>query len=398
MRKDRFWNFMTYLASSVNLITLLAIALFVFGKGYRLLKPDLIVENFESQGFVADFYEGTLPCSCEAPISFSEGTYYSSKWGIALSDAVDLLGKTTIRVEYVAEDSPFHSLRDKGISFAPIEMKADYEIIRIAFETDSTALSKQGAANMITALDANDTIREIEFRTRGGGVRGSILTTLILMGLTLVMALPIGIGAAIYLTEYAPANRATRGLRTLIETLTGVPSIIYGLMGLAVFVPITVKLTSATGGNLISGSMTMAVILLPVIIRTTEESLKMVPSDIRSASLALGANKTQTTFKVVLPSAVSGILTSILLAIGRIIGESAALVFAIGTTIKDDISLTGKSTSLAVHIWAMMTDEPANIELSATIAIIIIAIVVILNLFIKIITAAFLKRRLVGVL
>ncbi|MFH0993459.1 MAG: phosphate ABC transporter permease PstA, partial [bacterium] len=361
-RKDALLNIATYLASAVSLMTLLAIVLFVFGKGYRLLNIPLIVENYESQGFVADFYEGTTFCDCETSETFPEGTYYSSKWGIALMDSVDLLGKTAVTVVYVNADSPFSTLHDKGINTTPIAMRADYEIIRIAFTEYPTALAKNGAAAMIAALDATATIREIEFKTAGGGIRGSLITTLVLIALTLVMALPVGVGAAIYLTEYAPANRITRTIRSLIETLTGVPSIIYGLMGLAVFVPLTVKLTNATGGNLISGAMTLAVILLPVIIRTTEESLKVVPDDFRNASLALGASKTQTTFKVVLPSALPGIMTATLLAIGRIIGESAALVFAIGTTIKDNVSLTGRSTPLAVHIWAMMTDEPANIE------------------------------------
>jgi phosphate transport system permease protein len=120
--------------------------------------------------------------------------------------------------------------------------------------------------------------------------------------------------------------------------------------------------------------------------------LKVVPDEYRTASLSLGASKTQTTFKIVLPSAFQGILTSTLLAIGRIIGESAALVFAIGTTIKDDIRLTQPSTSLAVHIWAMMTDEPANIELSSTIALIILFIVLLLNMTIKFFSKRLLKK------
>jgi phosphate transport system permease protein len=392
--KDGVVNAVTYLASAVSLVTLLAIAVFVFGKGYKLLSFDLIVEDFESQGFVADLYPGSETCDCAATIELPEGSYYSSKWGIALYDTTDLLGKTVVNVSYLHPDSPFELLHDKGVGTEPIPMRTDYDIVRIAYDAAPTALSRYGAEIMIQSLEANDTIREIEFATKGGGIRGSLLTTLVLIGLTLAIALPIGIGAAIYLNEYAPANRVTKTIRSLIETLTGVPSVIYGLMGLAVFVPLTVKLTGATGGNLLSGAMTLAVILLPIIIRTTEESLKVVPDDYRQASLALGASKTQTTFKVVLPNAVPGIMTATLLAIGRIIGESAALVFAIGTAIKDDVSLTGKSTPLAVHIWAMMTDEPANIELSATIAIIIMTIVVILNILIKIVSGRYLKRKL----
>ena len=391
---DFVLNSITYLSSTVSLITLLGILIFIFGQGFKLLNVDLLVENFESQGYVADLYDNVRLCNCEPTIEFDENTYYSPKWGVALSDTTDLLGKTVVKVEFVDKDSPLYKVRDKGIGNDPIELRDEYHIIRIAFDEYPTALSRYGSENMINYLEANDSLREIEFQTEGGGIRGSIITTLYLIVLTLAFALPIGIAAAIYLNEYAPANKVTKLMRSLIETLTGVPSIIYGLMGLAVFVPLTVKLTSATGGNLLSGAMTLAVILLPIIIRTTEESLKVIPDDYRQASLALGASKTQTTFQIVLPSAVPGIMTATLLAIGRIIGESAALVFAIGTAIKDEVSLTGKSTSLAVHIWAMMTDEPANIELSATIAIIIMFIVVILNILIKIISGRYMKRKM----
>jgi phosphate transport system permease protein len=208
----------------------------------------------------------------------------------------------------------------------------------------------------------------------------------------LIFALPIGIFTAIYLNEFAKKNKITNTIRTMIETLTGVPSIIFGLMGLAVFVPLTIRYTPADSANILSGSLTLAVILLPVIIRSTEESLKVVPDDFRQASLALGANNTQTTFKVVLPSALPGILTATLLAIGRVIGESAALIFAIGTAIKDDISIFGKSTTLAVHIWSLMTDEPANIELASTISIIILLIVLVLNISIKLLSKTYLRR------
>jgi phosphate transport system permease protein len=217
-----------------------------------------------------------------------------------------------------------------------------------------------------------------------------------LIGLTLFIAIPVGVGAALYLNEYARKSQFTMAMRSFIETLTGVPSIIFGLLGVAIFIPLTVTLTDATGGNLISGALTLSVILLPIIIRTTEESLKVVPMDYRNASLALGASRTQTTFKVVVPNALPGILAAVLLGIGRIVGESAALIFAVGSIVRDEITLTDKSTSLAVHIYSMMTDEPANIELSSTIAIIILAIVLILNLLIKFISTKILKGKLGG--
>lgn len=391
-KKDLLLQSLTYLASFTSLFVLISIMAFVLLNGFKLINMDLITHNFESTSYIADLKDFEGPSNYTTNKTFDDNTYYSTLWGIALEDSENLMGHTIVIVSYVHPDSPFKDLKNKGVATQDLMLAPDYEIIRIAFDDGPSALSIQGAQNMISVLDTKTTFRELEYATSGGGIRGSIITTLYLIGLTLLIALPIGVGAALYLNEYAPKNKATRLLRNLIETLTGVPSIIYGLMGLALFVPITISLTKATGANLISGSMTLAVILLPVIIRTTEESLKVVPDDYRHASLALGGNKTQTTFKIVLPSAFSGILTATLLAIGRIIGESAALVFAIGTAIKDDVSIFDKSTPLSVHIWAMMTDEPANIELSTTIAIIILVIVLSMNLSIKLVSKRLLRK------
>lgn len=391
-RNDRILQGLTYFASFTSLFVLLSIVLFVLFNGVKLINMDLITNDYESKSYIADLKDFSGPGDFTLTKTWDSTTYYSSKWGIALKDDENLMGHTVVKVSYVHPDSPFMKLRNKGVSSSELSLGKNYEIVRIAFSDAPSALSVQGASNMISVLDSKDTFREIEFSTTGGGIRGSIITTLYLIGLTLLIALPIGIGAALYLNEYAPKNRFTKALRNLIETLTGVPSIIYGLMGLALFVPITISLTKATGPNLISGALTLSVILLPVIIRTTEESLKVVPDEYRQAALALGSNKTQTTFKVVLPSAFSGILTATLLAIGRIIGESAALVFAVGTAIKDNVSIFDKSTSLSVHIFAMMTDEPANIELSTTIAIIILIIVLSMNLSIKFLSKSLLRK------
>ncbi|MDX9692451.1 MAG: phosphate ABC transporter permease PstA [Acholeplasmataceae bacterium] len=390
--KDLIFQILTYFASFLSILTLSLIVFYVASNGLKLLNIDLIRNNYLAVNHIADIKEDVEFCNCEPTKDLPDDVYYSNKWGVGLIDDRDLLGKNIVEVYYVHPDSPFKEMYDKGVGTVDLTLGLNASIIRIAYEDQASSLSRNGAMNMIFELNNSSDIRELEYSTPGGGIRGSIITTLYLIGLTLLFALPIGIGAALYLNEYAKKNKFTSTVRSLIETLTGVPSIIYGLMGLAVFVPFIVNITDATGGNIIAGAMTLAVILMPVVIRTTEESLKVVPDDYRFASLALGASKTQTTFKVVLPNAVPGILTATLLAIGRIIGESAALVFAIGTSIKDDITLTGQSTSLAVHIWSMMSDEPANIELSTTIALIILFIVLILNITIKLISKNFMKR------
>jgi phosphate transport system permease protein len=391
-RNDLILQTLTYAASFFSIITLFSIVFFVLTNGLKLLNLDLIRNNYESQNVIAEVNDNDLLCDCVRPVDLPETVYYSSRYGLGLIDSIDLMGKNQVEVFYVHPDSPLNDLINKGVDDAPLALDEGDSVLRIAYSDSPSSLSRYGAAQMILELDAATGFRELEYTIPGGGIRGSIITTLYLIVFTLLIALPMGVGVAIYLNEYAKNNRFTRLIRSLVELLTGVPSIIYGLMGLAFFVPFIIRITSATSGSILSGAMTLAVILLPVIIRTTEESLKVVPDEYRMASLSLGASKTQTTFKIVLPSAFQGILTSTLLAIGRIIGESAALVFAIGTSIKDDIQLTHASTSLAVHIWAMMTDEPANIELSSTIALIILFIVLLLNLTIKLFSRRFLKK------
>lgn len=387
---DLAYQAVTYIASSISLIALSMIVYFVWSNGAGLLNFDLLTKDYHAQYYNGALTEEISYSSTGRPEGLDEEIYYSEQFGLGLSDGKDREGSPIILVKYIAPDSPMLNLEDKN-NEGTISLNEGMLISKIAFFDKATALTSYGAEHMIGELESASEFREIVFTSLGGGIRGSIITTLYLIAMTMIIALPIGVFTAIYLNEFAKKNKITGILRTLIDTLTGVPSIIYGLMGLAVFVPLTINLTRATSGNLISGSMTLAVILLPIIIKSTEESLKVVPDGLRQASLALGANQTQTTFKVVLPSSIPGIMTASLLGIGRVIGESAALIFAIGTAVKDDISVFGKSTSLAVHIWSMMTDEPANIELSSTIAIIILMIVLVLNISVKLLSKKFMK-------
>jgi phosphate ABC transporter permease subunit PstA len=235
-------------------------------------------------------------------------------------------------------------------------------------------------------FDQAEQIKDMITSTAGGGIRGSIWTTLLLIVLTLAIALPFGIFSAVFLHEFASRTHpVVRILRRLIDMLAGMPSIVFGLLGAAVFIPFVSTFTAAKGGNLISGALTLSVIVLPLIISSTEEALSAVPDDFRLSSLALGANKTQTTFKVVLKSAVPGVLAGTLLAIGRIIGESAALIYAIGTAIKDEIFLTERSTSLAVHIWSVMSGEVPDFETASAISLMILFVVLVLSLGVKMI-------------
>lgn len=210
--------------------------------------------------------------------------------------------------------------------------------------------------------------------TGGGGIWPMIVTTIYTIVISLVIATPIGILAAVYLQEYAKQGRLVKMIRFATESLTGIPSIIYGLFG-AVFFVTTLKL----GMSILAASLTLTIIVLPVIIRTTEESLKTVPHAYREGSLALGTTKLQTLYKVILPSAMPGILSGIILSVGRIVGESAAIFLTAGTVAAMPDSFLSSARTLTVHSY-LVTQESGDIELAAAVGIVLIVIILLINL------------------
>ncbi|MFZ0445645.1 MAG: phosphate ABC transporter permease PstA [Bacillus sp. (in: firmicutes)] len=219
----------------------------------------------------------------------------------------------------------------------------------------------------------------------GGGIWPMIVTTIYTIVISLVIATPIGILAAVYLQEYAKQGRLVRTIRFATESLTGIPSIIYGLFGAVFFVTIL-----KFGMSIISASLTLTIIILPVIIRTTEESLKTVPNSYREGSLALGNTKLQTLYKVILPSAMPGILSGIILSIGRIVGESAAIFLTAGTVAALPEGIFSSARTLTVHSY-LVTQEAGDIELASAVGIVLIVIILVLNLLATFISKLFNK-------
>lgn len=187
-----------------------------------------------------------------------------------------------------------------------------------------------------------------------GGILPMIVTTLYLVLMAMVVALPIGIITAIYLVEYAGKSRAVRYIRLAIETLAGVPSIIFGLFGLLVFARFL-----GIGQNILTGALTLSVMILPIIIRTTEESLRTIPRSYREGSLALGTTKWQTIRTVVLPSAMPGILTACILAIGRVVGEAAPVLLTVGISKNIPTGILSSGRALTIHLY-YLTKEAAH--------------------------------------
>ena len=213
----------------------------------------------------------------------------------------------------------------------------------------------------------------LKYTTENASLMPALVNTLIITALSLLIAVPIGVFAAIFLVEYA--NRGSRLvslIRITTETLSGIPSIIYGLFGLLFF-------TTALkwGFSLLSGSLTLVIMILPLVIRTTEEALKSVPDSYREASFGLGAGKLRTIFKVVLPSAVPGILAGVILATGRIVGETAALIYTAGTVAQIPGNLLGSGRTLAVHMYSLASEGLYMNQAYATAVVLLVIVLLI---------------------
>lgn len=196
----------------------------------------------------------------------------------------------------------------------------------------------------------------------------AILSTLLLVGLTLLIGLPVGIGTAVFLAEYAsPTSRLVKIIRLATETLSGIPSIVYGLFGMLFFVGYW-KL----GYSVLSGGLTMAIMILPLVIRSTEEAILAVPMGYREAAFALGDKKIGVIVKVVLPAAKPGIITGVVLAIGRIVGETAALIYTAGTVAQIPTSLFQSARTLSVHMYALSSEGFHTEEAYATATVLLL--------------------------
>ncbi len=391
---DSILNGLTYLSSGLAVFVLLALFTFVFSKGSSLLSFDLLFDDYWSTNVVVAPEVATTSQAYPRPEDLSEEIAWSEEWGIGFVDATNNAKEDLILVEYIDPASVFANMLNTtaGENLGkPYTLSIGIEVHKIDFVTERNpyafggSMAKDTAQSLVDKLEDAQSVTSVFAKTSGGGIRGSLIATMYLIVISLLISLPIGIASAIYLNEVASKNKLNSLIRSGIETLTGVPSIVYGLMGVSVIFPIT-AFFGATTTNVLLGGITLSIILLPTIIRSTEEALIVVPKGLKDASLSLGASEVQTIFKITLPSAIPGILTGVLLSIGRIIGESAALIYTMGTFINDTPGLLTQGTSLAVQIWSVMAGEQPNFELACAISIIILSIVLILNITIKLIS------------
>ena len=214
----------------------------------------------------------------------------------------------------------------------------------------------------------------LKYTSENGSLFPALINTIIMTALSLIIAVPFGIFSAIFLVEYAKrGNKFINVIRITTETLSGIPLIVYGLFGMLFFVT-----TLKWGYSLLAGAFTLSIMILPLIMRTTEEALKAVPDSYREGSFGLGAGKLRTVFRIVLPSAVPGILAGVILAVGRIVGETAALIYTAGTVADIPDGVMGSGRTLAVHMYSM-SREGLHMDQAYATAVVLLVLVIGIN-------------------
>lgn len=382
--KDNLLNGLIWLSAAFSVGILITIVAFIFSNGWSKISWDFLTNDYESQ---TQYVNVTSHQSYTAPSSLSSDALFSENLGIAIEP-----NEHGYEVAWIDDQSPVKTAKNNADEAFPV--KVGYQLEQINGEGANLKIKADtDADDIINALNASDTLM-IKVVSPGGGIFPMIVSTLMLILVALLFSAPVGILAAIYMVEYAKPGKLVNLIRFATEVLSGIPSVVYGLFGMLIFAN-TLKL----GMSILSGGFTLMILLLPTMMRTTEEALKAVPMSYREASYGLGANKIQTLSKVVLPSAIPGILVGVILSIGRTIGESAALLFTIGTFAKlpvnptsGHLSLFETGTSLTVRAYVEVK-ESGNVEMAAAIGIVILVIVFTLNLISRLISKKFSKAN-----
>ncbi len=277
-------------------------------------------------------------------------------------------------------DSLFHTKKKKRNILKPI-------VNISAFACFSIFLFIIGYILMKGIPNLNSELFEWKYTSTNVSMMPAIITTLYVVFLSIIIAAPIGIFTAIYLVEYLDTNsKFTKIIRLTSDTLSGIPSIIYGLFGMLFFVHFL-----GLSNSVISGVLTCVIMILPVMIRSSEEALMSVKDIYRYGSVALGAGKVATVFKIVLPMAFPGIISGIILSIGRVVGESAALIYTLGTSSKLPETIFNSGRTLSVHMY-MLSGEGRFIEQAFATAVMLVLLVILLNTVSELVVRKFLTK------
>lgn len=391
-------NLLTFLFSLLTLGLLVYIVVYICMSGVKYLTWNYISSDYNEKSYTVKS-DSSFNINNEDLRIFnfkdnSKDVYKSEKWGVSFKSIKSNEGYYVVSINEVCSNSYFNELIDfNGDVFNSYKESYVYYLYGLDNEGNELECNKKDLSSFVTTLDKCVSIDSLSIRTFGGGIKGSLISTLYLILITIVIALPIGIGGAIYLSMFSKANIFNKILRSLIDMTSAIPSIIFGFLGILIFIPFINNVAGSSGSSILAGSLTLVVMLIPTIVKTTEESIIALPKGYMDSSLALGASKTETIFKIILPNAFPGIITSIILSIGRIIGESAALIFVMGTSSNNNVLLNQSATTLSTHIWMLLnSSEVPNYGAACAIGIIILIIVFILSLLAKIFQYLYYKK------
>ena len=372
--KDNLVRGAIYGCAGFTVLILVVIIGFIVVKGLPGISIDFLTRDYEDK----TTYVTVDAAGREQDGAGVEG-YVSS-----LGAAIELNDKGQAVITKIDEDSPLKSAVNTKKEAYPAAKK---DIITKAGDMKLEGISSlTDAVSSLNGLSGNV---KLKITRPGGGILPMVVTTLYMIVISLLISAPVGIFSAVYLIEYAKPGRLMSTIHFAIQNLAGIPSIIYGLFGSLFFVKVC-----RLQYSLLAGALTLSIILLPTIITTTEEALKAIPKTYRESSLGLGATKLQTINKVVLPNAMPGILVALLLGIGRIVGESAALLLTAGTVAQIPQALFGNSASgatLTIKMYTLMKEEN-DLTTACAIGIVLLVIIVFINWTSKAITKRLLRK------
>lgn len=372
--KDGILQGLIYLSTVLTLAILVVIIGFILYKGVPGINFNFLTRMWDDKTTFVNIERYT-----DEKIKNKPEVNYVASLGITISKKGD-----EIIISDIEKDSPVKSALN--MKNQPYALKKQ-DIIAKVGNTNMTGKSISDAVAVLN--NVSDTIR-IKVIRPGGGIVPMLVATIYVIVLSLCLAAPIGIGSAIYLNEYAKRGRTLNLIRFAIQNLAGIPSIIYGLFGMLLFVQIAKMQYS-----ILAGALTLSIMLLPTIISTTEEALKEIPNAYRESSYGLGATKLQTIARIILPGALPGILVAILLSIGRIVGESAALIWTAGTVAqipKAFVGGEGGGATLTTKMYWLIK-ESGDLSTASSLAVVLLILVIALNIASKMITRLFLNLR-----
>lgn len=373
-RRDCIGMAFLWLATLLSIGVLVAIVSFVFIRGIPQISFDFITRDWQDKTTFVQVEGGREAVTLKD----------SQLNGLGVTFTKDEKGNLII--ESIKKGSPVKKAVDLLGDIYALEEKD----IVTKIQADAVAsLSLEEIMDKLNACIENEETIKFKVTRPGGGIRPMLISTLYIIILSLAIVAPIGILAALYLTEYAKKGKVLRIIQFAIQMLAGIPSIIYGLFGMLVFVKLFRMQYS-----ILAGAFTLSILLLPTIISTTSEAIYAIPKGYRESSLGLGATKLQTNFKIVLPGALPGILVSIILSVGRIVGESAALIFTAGTVAQIPSALTGNqagAATLTTKLYQLLKEE-GDVSTACSIAVVIIVMIWCLNIVSKWITKRFVQK------